>query len=263
MFEAVRQFRGKLDAGRRCLGPGITLSDPAVTEALGQFADFVWIDLEHSPIGPEALSAHVIAARAAGAAALVRVAGSDEILIKPALDIGAEGIIIPQVRSAAEVRRAVSVCRYPPRGHRGYGPRRMSSYGRLGAAEYVRTADASLFVSVQIESALALAELGEILATPGLDGIVVGPYDLSFAMGKPGELTDPEIRAAIVRVVREARSAGRYVGMGMGPDDEPLADWAFSIGVQWVQCGGDCGYMVQFADRLYERIRGRIGGPGP
>jgi len=139
----------------------------------------------------------------------------------------------------------------------------MSSYERLGGAEYVRTADASLFVSVQIESTEALAELGEILATPGLDGIVVGPYDLSLAMGKPGELTDPEIRAAIARVVREARSAGRYVGMGMGPDDEPLADWAFSIGVQWAQCGGDCGYMVQFADRLYERFRGRIEGAGP
>src|SRR5579875_777940 len=107
MFEAIRRFRASLDEGRPCLGPGITLSDPAVTEALGLSADFVWIDLEHSPLGPEALSAHTIAARAAGAAALVRVAGSEEILIKPALDIGAEGIIVPQVRSAAEVRRAV------------------------------------------------------------------------------------------------------------------------------------------------------------
>jgi 2-keto-3-deoxy-L-rhamnonate aldolase RhmA len=257
MFEAIRRFRTKLDQGQRCVGPGITLVDPAVTEALGQVADFVWIDLEHSPVGPEALAAHLIAARAAGTAALVRVAGSDEILIKPVLDTGAQGIIVPQVRSAAEVRRAVSTCRYPPAGRRGYGPRRMAQYGRNGGADYVRQADAALFVSVQIETTEALGELAAILATPGLDGIVVGPYDLSFAMGKPGELADPEVRAAIETVVRDARSAGRYVGMGMGSDDEPMADWAFSIGVQWVQCGGDCGYMVHFADRLYERIRRR------
>jgi 4-hydroxy-2-oxoheptanedioate aldolase len=133
----------------------------------------------------------------------------------------------------------------------------MSRYGRTGGADYVRDADAALFVSVQIETTEALAELPAILATPGLDGIVVGPYDLSFAMGKPGELADPQVRSAIEQTVRAARSAGRYVGMGMGSDDEPIADWAFSIGVQWVQCGGDCGYMVGFADRLYERIRKR------
>src|SRR5205085_5191203 len=99
---------------------------------------------------------------------------------------------------------AVAACRYPPRGRRGFGPRRMSSYGRQGGAEYVRAADASLLVSVQIETTEALAELGESLATPGLDGIVVGPYDLSFAMGKPGQFTDPEIRAALARIVMEA-----------------------------------------------------------
>ncbi len=236
MFEAIRRFREKLDQGRRCVGAGITLSDPAVTEALGQVADFVWIDLEHSPVGPEALAAH---------------------LIKSALDIGAQGIIVPQVRSAAEVHRAVSACRYPPAGRRGYGPRRMSQYGRHGGPAYVRDADAALFVSVQIETAEAVAELAAILATPGLDGIVLGPYDLSFSMGKPGELADPEIRATLERIVRDARAAGRYVGTGMGSDDEPLCEWAFSIGVQWVQIGGDCGYMVHFADRLYERIRTR------
>jgi 2-keto-3-deoxy-L-rhamnonate aldolase RhmA len=133
----------------------------------------------------------------------------------------------------------------------------MSQYGRNGGADYVRQADAALFVSVQIETTEALGDLAAILATPGLDGIVLGPYDLSFAMGKPGQLADPEVRAAIAAVVRDARSAGRYVGLGMGSDDEPMADWAFSIGVQWVQCGGDCGYMVGFADRLYERIRKR------
>jgi 2-keto-3-deoxy-L-rhamnonate aldolase RhmA len=255
MFEGIQRFRAKLHAGQRCLGPGITLSDPAVTEALGHVADFVWIDQEHSPIGPEALAAHLIAARASGAAALVRVAGSNESLIKPALDIGAEGIIVPQVRSAAEVRRVVDACRYPPLGRRGYGPRRMTKYGRTGGAEYIRDANTQLFVNVQIENSEALAELHEIVTTPGLDGIVIGPYDLSLSMGAPGRLDDPEIRGAIRRIATEARAAGRYVGIGMGPDDLALAAWAFSIGVQWIQCGGDTGYMVQFADFLYDRIR--------
>src|SRR5437764_15313977 len=116
MFAAMRRFREKLDAGRLCLGAGISFTDPAVTEALADSVDFVWIDLEHSPIGVESLQAHLIAAKAGGTAALVRVPSSDVGWIKRVLDIGAPGIIIPQVRSVDEVRGVVAACRYPTMG---------------------------------------------------------------------------------------------------------------------------------------------------
>src|SRR5258708_6784198 len=139
-------FRERLDSGRLCLGPAITFSDPAVTEALAPSVDFVWIDLEHNPTSLESLAAHLIAARAGGTPALVRVPSSDVAWIKRVLDTGAEAVIVPQVRSADEVRQVVSACRYPPQGTRGFGPRRAADYGRRNAAEYVPEANVRGFV---------------------------------------------------------------------------------------------------------------------
>jgi 2-keto-3-deoxy-L-rhamnonate aldolase RhmA len=214
----------------------------------------VWIDLEHGTIGPEALLGHLIAARAAGTAALVRVAASGAARIKPVLDAGAGGIIVPQVRSAAEVRDVVADCRYPPLGRRGYGPRRPSDYGRDGGEDYLRAANESLFVCVQIENVDAMAEIDEIVATPGLDSVALGPADLSASMGRPLRTNDPAVLAAIRTVVTRAHAAGLSVGMGMGPAESQARE-AFALGVDWVQCGGDFSYVVGYVDRLFAAIR--------
>ncbi len=253
----IDSFRERLDSGRLCLGPAITLSDPAVTEALAPSVDFVWIDLEHNPTSLESLAAHLIAARAGGAPALVRVPSSDVAWIKRVLDTGAEAVIVPQIHSADEVRQVVSACRYPPQGTRGFGPRRAADYGRRNAAEYVAEANARVFVAVQIETAEAFRDLDAILAVPGFDSIVIGPYDLSGSMGMLGQVHHPTVVGAVGTIATKARAAGRYVGIGMAPDEEHALQ-AARQGVQWVQCGCDFGYMIQFADGLYGRIRERL-----
>jgi 2-dehydro-3-deoxyglucarate aldolase/4-hydroxy-2-oxoheptanedioate aldolase len=253
----VDRFRQKLDSGKLCLGPSITLSDPAVTEALAPSVDFVWIDLEHNPTSLESLSSHLIAARAGGTTALVRVPSSDTAWIKRVLDTGAEAVIVPQIRSADEVRQVVSACRYPPQGTRGFGPRRSAEYGRANAAEYVVAANRRVFVAVQIENAEAFRDLDAILAVPGVDSIVIGPYDLSGALGMLGQVQHPTVVEAVGSIAKKARAAGRYVGIGMAADVEHTLQ-AARQGVQWVQCGGDYGYMIEFADQLYGRIRERL-----
>src|SRR5262249_5823911 len=154
---------------QRCMGIGITFSDPSVSEAIGPSVDFLWIDLEHNPISLESMHAHLIAAKAARVPALVRVASSETSLIKPALDCGVTGLIVPQVMSAAEVQRVVDDCRYKPVGNRGFGPRRPADYGRMNAVEYMQHANRELFVCVQIENAQALAEVEAIAEVPHLD----------------------------------------------------------------------------------------------
>jgi len=253
----VDRFRELLDSGRLCLGPAITFSDPAVTEALAPSVDFVWIDLEHNPISLESLTAHLIAARAGGAPALVRVPSSDVAWLKRVLDTGAEAVIVPQIRSADEVRQVVSACRYPPQGTRGFGPRRAADYGRRDAAEYVAEANTRVFVAIQIETAEAFRDLDAILAVPGFDSIVIGPYDLSGSMGMLGQVHHPTVVEAVGMIASKARAAGRYVGIGMAPDEEHALR-AARQGVQWVQCGCDFGYMIQFAEGLYGRIRKRL-----
>src|SRR5437764_3084793 len=131
----IVHFRERLRAGDVCIGASITLADPHVTAALADSVDFFWIDLEHSTMSPEALNGHLLAARSKNKPALVRVTGSGTPFIKPVLDAGADGIIVPQVRTAAEVYRIVRDCRYPPIGHRGYGPRVTSNYGRDGGPD--------------------------------------------------------------------------------------------------------------------------------
>ncbi len=172
--------------------------------------DFFWIDLEHNPINLETLMGHLIAARAGGSPALVRVPSSEISWTKRVLDSGAEGIILPQARSAEEIRQFVSACRYPPQGTRGFGPRRPTNYGRFGGEEYLSHANRELFVVAQIETVSALDEIDEIVAIEGLDSLVVGPYDLSGSMGMLGQVHHPQVLEA-VRTVYSQSAAGRQI----------------------------------------------------
>ena len=251
----IHKFREKLSAGTFCLGAGVTLADPAVTEALSDSVDFLWIDLEHNPTNLETLLAHLIAARAGGAPALVRIPSSDVGWIKRVLDSGAEGIILPQAASAAEIASFVSSCRYPPLGTRGFGPRRPTNYGRAGGAEYVARANTEVFVVAQIETLGTLNAVEEIVTIPGLDSLVVGPYDLSGSMGILGQVHDPPVLEAIRRVVAATQSAGLFVGMGMGADASHATE-ARQLGIQWAQCGNDFDYMIQGVENVYGAVRG-------
>ena len=144
----------------------------------------------------------------------MRVPTSDVGWIKRVLDIGSPSIIVPQVRSAEEVRGVVAACRYPPVGRRGFGPRRPSNYGRIGGADYFKLANEIVFVCAQIETAESLRELDAIVTIEGLDCIVIGPNDLSGAMGLPGQPNWPDFRE---------RLQGIY-GDKVAPDSQSIID---------------------------------------
>lgn len=254
MYCNTKTFRQKLDSGQLCLGPGITFADPAVTESIAPTADFVWIDLEHNPTNLETMMGHLVAARAGGTMAIVRVPSGDVAWIKRVLDSGAEGIILPQAGSYEEVAAYVSACRYPPMGTRGFGPRRPTNYGRIGGQEYLDSANRELFVVAQIETVGALNDIDRIVKVEGLDSVVVGPHDLSGSLGMLGQVDHPTVVDAINRIVTTAREAGLYVGMGMGASAE-FARKAADTGVHWVQVGNDFEYMNLFAGSLYDQIR--------
>jgi len=257
MFEPMIRFKERLKAGELLLGPGINLSDPRVSEALADSVDFLWIDLEHSVIGAQALYGHLMAARGRDTAAIVRVTGSDAAFIKPVLDTGAHGIVVPQVRSVEEVRQVIADCRYTPEGQRGFGPLVPSNYGRTGLPEYVEEANAGVFVAVMIENVEALEAIDEIVALPGLDSVVLGPMDLSASLDLLGQVDDPQVVEAMERVIRSARAAGVGVGSGLGANtDFALAQ--VRRGVQWLQVGGDCEYLVQGMDRITSTIREKV-----
>src|SRR5262245_38845410 len=225
-MENANKLRDKLRQGQICLGTCITFTDPTVTEALCNVVDFVWIDMEHNPLTIESVQGHILATKGSQTASLVRVAWNDPVLIKPVLDVGAAGVIVPLIRSAEDARRAVAACLYPPQGIRGFGPRRPSNYRRLGGPEFCRAANDGMLVIGQVEPGDAVNESGAILAVPGLASVVVGPSDVAGSLGHMGEPQHPEVRAAIEAVVARGRQRGVPVGLAAGDDPDQLVDWA-------------------------------------
>ena len=257
MFEAIKTFRKRLADGLISIGPGIYLADPRVTDALADSVDFFWIELEHNALSHDSLCGHLMAARGKGKPGLVRLPDGSASFIKPMLDSGADGIIVPQVRSADEVRHIVADCRYPPVGKRGFGPLVPTNYGRANQAEYLEQANSSVFVSVMIETVEAVQAIDRIVAIPGLDSVILGPWDLSGSLGLLGNVEHPKVVAAMEKVIDKARAAGLGVGSGMGLDVD-FAAAQVKRGVQWLQMGCDISYMVLCMDQITSSVRNRL-----
>lgn len=251
MRNAVK-FREKVKRGHRCLGAAITFYDPTVTDALCGLFDFVWIDMEHNALTLEAVQNHIIATQGSDTTALVRVPSHDPAFIKTVLDIGADGIIVPNVRTPEEARKAVAACRYPPQGIRGYGPRRPSGYGRMGGPAFCKAANEAILAIAQIEHIDAVRSIDEILAVPGLDSIVFGPNDLSGSMGCMGEPDNPAVVEAMTTVMAHARQANVMYGSGGGNEDQEF--WV-KQGVHWMLIAGDISLMLKAARETIEAVQ--------
>jgi 2-dehydro-3-deoxyglucarate aldolase/4-hydroxy-2-oxoheptanedioate aldolase len=253
-MENAAKFRARLRHGPVCLGTVITLVDATVTEALCGALDFLWIDTEHGALSLETVQSHLMAAKGSGTPMLVRVPWNDPVLVKPVLDIGADGVIVPLVRTAADVQQAVAACRYPPDGIRGFGPRRPSNYGRLGGPEFCRMANESVLTFVQIEHRDALDNLREILQVPGLAGVLVGPNDLAGSLGLMGQPEHPDVLLAIDSVFQMANDAGVPAGIAVGLHSDQLARW-ISRGARWLTLGTDTMLMLESALAQVRQIR--------
>src|SRR5262245_17143542 len=257
-MENAKKMREKIARGQVCYGSYISSTDPVITEALSSFNDFFWIDAEHNALTLETIQLHLMATRGSDAAAIVRVPWNDPVLIKPILDIGADGVIVPFVRTADDVRRAVAACRYPPEGIRGYGPRRANRFGKLPTLDYIREANASIIVVAQIEHVDALNHLDEILAVPGLTSIQVGPNDLSGSMGLMGQPAHPEVVKVIEQIVDRTLKTKVWASVSVGGSLDYFASWV-KRGVQWMPLSGDIPYMLSAARLMQDQVRALVG----
>jgi 4-hydroxy-2-oxoheptanedioate aldolase len=255
------EFRQRLARGEVILGASVVFSDPRVTEALAPSVGFIWLELEHALIGPESVVGHVLAARACGVPLLLRVPSGTTAAVKPALDSGVQGLVIPQVRTVEEVRAVVDDVRYAPVGRRGLGPVRPSDYGRRSAQEVVAESADEVFLAVQIETAEALEAVEEIAAVPGVDSLFVGPTDLSAGLGVLGRYDHPRLVAAVDRIVATARARGLSVGAGVGSSE--LAAAMVRRGVQWVQLSGAEAYLWQRFEQLDAEVRAALTASDP
>lgn len=204
-------------AGKPSVGTFTHLRSSVAVEALGTAGlDFVVLDTEHCMLGPETLAECITAADAAGLDALVRInAISREAVLRP-LDLGAKGLIVPAVETVEEVERLVRFAKFPPLGSRGFCPTRDGQWGydqasRAGFKTYMDRCNRETLLLPQCETAGCLSHIETIAAMEGVDGIFVGPLDLSIALGCPMELDAPPMRAALERVVAACQAVHKPV----------------------------------------------------
>jgi 2-keto-3-deoxy-L-rhamnonate aldolase RhmA len=204
-------LKQKLREGRPTIGSWLSLSGLDSCEIMAK-SGFEWlvVDMEHTAISSGRMVDLIRVIDLCGIAPLVRVAANDPTLIKHAMDAGARGVIVPMVCSAEEASRAVAATYYPPRGTRGVGLFRAQEYGR-GFEDYRTRAEQETVVIVQIEHKDAVECLDDILSVEGVDGFMIGPYDLSGSLGAPGDFAAPAFQACMAKIasgLKRTKAAG-------------------------------------------------------
>ena len=227
------------------IGTWVLSASSIVAEAVGS-AGFDWgvLDMEHAPVDLMELVHLLQAVGNTKMVPVVRVPWNDAVTVKRVLDAGAQTLLFPMVQNADEARRAVAATRYPPEGVRGMaGMGRASRFGT--ARDYLRTANQSIGVVVQLETPQALDRLEAIAAVPGVDALFVGPADLSGAMGHVGELTHPEVMARMTDAAQRARAAGVPIGT-IGHNPESATRYR-AAGYDFVAVSSDIGLLMSGA----------------
>lgn len=205
-------FRDRFLSGETLFAMMLTLPSGAVAEILGDVGfDWIFVDAEHGPIEASELQL-ILQTIGRRVPCLVRVPTTDSVAIQRSLDLGAAGIIVPQVNSAEQAARVVDFSRYPPAGSRGVGISRAQGYG-LDFTPYVADANQRSVVIVQAENIRAVENIEQIAAVPGIDGVLIGPYDLSASMGLMGQIDHPQVVEAIDHVTKVCLGAGLKLGI--------------------------------------------------
>lgn len=193
-------LKAKLKNNQLTLGSWLTIPHQSVIEIMGS-AGFEWltIDIEHAAISIETVMNLIGHIQGNGMQALVRVSKNEEVIIKRVLDAGADGVIVPMIKNKEDAQEAVNYVKYPPVGKRGVGLNRAQKYG-TAFKSYQQWVKDEVVIIPQIEHMEAVNNLEEILNTEGIDGIIVGPYDLSASMGHPGEYDREDVKEALKKI---------------------------------------------------------------
>lgn len=245
-----------LSEGETALGTHVSLTESAITELLGDVGfDYLWIDMEHTANSLERVQNHLIAARAAGVSAVVRIPSNNPVLAKPVLEMGPDGIVFPQVNSYQEALDVVKACSYPPLGIRGFGPRRAIRYGLDQFDLYRDSINQQLLKLVQIEHIKAYQDLDRILSIEELDTFILGPCDLASSMGHLGDWSHPEVERVIDEVFRKIHQAGKRIGVSFGDYSLATCEVWKNRGANLISLGADTDYLINGAKQALGNLK--------
>lgn len=244
------------------IGTWQTLYSPSISEILCDMGfSFITIDLEHTPMDL-AHAAHLIQIiTLKGKTALVRLGSHDENIIKRVMDMGASGVIVANVKTAREAENVVKAAKYPPFGTRGVGLSRAQKYGE-GFSEYLKWNEESGIVIAQIEHIDAIENIEEILAVKGLNGTLIGPYDLSGSMGCPGEFQREDVKAAVDTYLEACKKLNRPPGYHVVSSNHRDLIPFIEKGYKLLPFGFDAKFMIDMCKNALGGINAYLEGNG-
>lgn len=243
-----------LASGKIVFGPFLKLTDPAIAEIMG-FAgfNFVIIDQEHGPISIETSQNMIRAAESVNITPIIRVAKNDESLVLRALDIGAQGVEIPQINCKEDAVKAVNFVKYSPHGFRGVCKYvRAANYSSMDRFKYFESANKETMIIIHIEGIKGINNLEEILSVSGIDVIFIGPYDLSQSLGIPGKIDDPLVEEKMQEVVFKCKK--QNIATGTFADDIQSAKKWVSLGVQYISFSVDVGILYNASRNIIDKL---------
>jgi 2-dehydro-3-deoxyglucarate aldolase len=258
-MKGTNPLKRNLATGKATIGSWLQINSPMVTEIMaGAGFDWLTVDMEHSPITLDTAQQMIQVIGARGSVPLVRVGENRPLLIRQALDAGAAGVIVPMVNSEEEARSAVAAATYPPEGRRGVGIARAHGYGR-DFDGYLGWARENTVVIVQVEHIDAVRNLDAILSVKGIDGAIIGPYDLSGSLDLPGKFEDPRVSRAVRQVEETCRN--RKIPLGIHviePDPARVAEY-LRRGYGFVAFSGDMLLLEWISRTQVQRLKEMTG----
>ena len=248
----------RLKAGELTLGMGLRQARTVDIAKIARVCGFDWlfIDLEHNAMSIETAAQIGVAALDAGITPIVRASSHAHFHASRPLDSGVQGVVVPHVNDAAEARRVVDQCLYPPLGHRSVaGGLPQLEFEALPMAEVVRVVNAETLVVVMLESPQAIENADSIAAVPGIDVLLIGTNDLCAEMGIPGQFGDQRVDRAYQTVISACRNNGKFAGLG-GIYDQELSSKFVRMGARFILAGADLGFLMAGAKARSAFMRG-------
>lgn len=249
----MKNIKKRLKAGETLAGCWLNLGSAVTAEIVGLSGyDWVLIDLEHGAGDQTDILNQLQALEHTPAAALVRVESYQKERIHRVLDLGANGVMVPRIKTMEEAKTAIAGIHYPPTGVRGVAKMvRATGFGKNFDAYKQGTMDNLLGV-IQIETVEALGELDEIASLPGVDVLFIGPADLTMALGIDGDLSHPLFKEAVTKIVKAAKNAGKAVGILLF-DANDFQKYN-ELGIQLIACGADATFVANGSRAMASKL---------
>lgn len=252
IIEQRTELKRKLRNRERLFAGWISYAHPSITETFARAGfDFIAIDMEHSTISIEQAQRIIASSQSEGVPCLPRPVSHSNDYFKPLLESGADGLIVQMVNTPEEIEAIINHLKYPPIGNRSYGVNRAHAYG-FDFDEYIKNwNDTSSFI-IQVESITAVNNIDKLLAYDEIDGVMVGPYDISGSLGVPGQTTHPSVIEASKKVIKACERFGKSCGTQVADVDEHNVKALFDLGYTYAILGSDLFVLWKWAEQMRE-----------